>query len=1717
MTDLYLPSFKKNGQPPGRYQSQIGKWPAEQCAPALFSQQAAASPDAIALVYEESHLTFAEVERRSNQLARILRARGIGPERLVGVALERSPELLLVLLGVMKAGGAYVPLDPDYPAERLAYMLEDSGIGLLITREALGGHFPSSLPVLALERLWDLMSQESSEPLADVVEAEHLAYVIYTSGSTGRPKGVEVIHRGLRNLIWAQRGAFAVRRDHRVLQFASVNFDASVSEVFVTLLAGATLCMGPRSRLLPGTALTGLLREQAISMVTLPPSALAMLKPEEVELETLIVAGEACPLELARRWAGQCRFINAYGPTEYTVCATTGIYEASSPLFTMGYPIANTWLAILDEHWREVPAGEEGELYLGGAGLARGYLGRPELTAERFVPDPDSPEPGARLYRTGDRVRALPDGRLEFLGRVDQQVKLRGYRIELGEIEHALRAQPGVREAAALVREDNPGDARLVAYLVPAENERISPAALRAALKQTLPEYMLPSAFVLLEALPLLENGKLNRRALPAPGQERPELATPYVAARTEIERALEQIWSTVLGVNQIGIHDNFFELGGHSLRATLLQGWISERFAQDIPLTSIFAFPTIAELAHVLEEQMRDGGQQSVVQVQRAPRTEPLPLSFAQERIWFVCQLKPDNLAYNAQAVIRLSGELDIEALRRALTEIVRRHEMFRTTFPTLDGRPVQMIHPAWQVPLPVHDLSTLPADEREAAARELTGEEGRWHFEITQLPLVRWTLYRLSEREHFFCYVEHHLIHDGWSFTVFLRDLQELYTAFREQKPSPLPEPALQFADFAWRQRQWLHTDADMAEKQRAYWQAKLADLPEGLQLPYDRPRPPVPSLRGAALRVPLPLSLAQQLRALSRQEGVTLFMLMLAAFKTLLYRYSGQEDLPVGSSVANRHWKGTKHLIGVVLNSIVLRTQLSDDMTFRELLQQVRTVTVEAYQHQDLPFDKVVEAVHPTRDLSYNPLFQVAFNFHDSPMPELRFPDLKLDIQEAINNGSSKFDLSLTVIPRAEQQSVFHQEQEQNQNQSQSITLVWEYSTDLFVEATIARMFAHFQQLLASIVANPEQKLAVLPMLDAAEYHELLELAAGPREVWPDAAFVHEMVSRQAARTPHALALTYGDTSLTYAELERRSNQLTHVLRQRGIGPDALVAVALERSPELVLALLSVLKAGGAHVPLDPAYPAERLAYMLEDSAATLVITHSSLRATFSTTTPLLCLDEAWDLISQQDTAYTPPALHRENLAYVLYTSGSTGKPKGVQIPHRGLTNFMLSARLRPGIRAEDHLLAVTTLSFDIAELEIYLPLITGAQIILSSREEAADGEQLAANLRTRDVSIMQATPATWRLLLEAGWPGSPALRVICGGEAFPRDLAEYLLARTAGVWNIYGPTETTIWSTLAQLHADEQKITIGRPVANTPAYILDRTLRPVPAGVVGELYLGGAGLGRGYRGRPDLTSERFLPDPFSAQEGARMYRTGDLARYLPDGRLECLGRVDHQVKLRGFRIELGEIEHSLRAQPGVREAVVILREDSPGNQRLVAYLVAEQGYALEMPALRAALKQLLPDYMLPSAFVMLDALPLLANGKLNRHALPAPDQERPDLAAPFIAARSATEQQLARVWSEVLNLSRVGIHDNFFDLGGHSLLIPRVYSRLRTQGYADLTIVDLFHYPTIKLLAEHLERTDQIEERQSLTATYQARAATRRDLLKKQGELRQQRRA
>ncbi|HEY0753746.1 MAG TPA: amino acid adenylation domain-containing protein [Ktedonobacteraceae bacterium] len=1712
MTDLSLSIFEEIRQLPDDQAAQPVAWQ-ELCVPELFSKQAIASPDAIALVYQDDHLTFAEVERRSNRLAHLFQTAGIGLECLVGVALERSPDLLLVLLGIMKAGGAYVPLDPTYPAARLAYMVEDSRIQLVVTREELRGLFPTELPAILLDQLHVSMEGTSSSLLSPEVRAENLAYVIYTSGSTGRPKGVQVIHRGLRNLVRAQGHAFAVRPDQRVLQFASINFDASVSEVFVSWLAGATLCLGTREQLLPGPPLSKFLREQGINMVTLPPSALALLNTEDVPaLETLIVAGEACPIAIARRWARQCRVLNAYGPTEYTVCATTGLFEVASPLLTIGYPLANTRCLVLDDLLREVPAGTAGELYLGGEGLTRGYLGQADLTAERFVPDPRGSQAGARLYRTGDKARVLPDGQLEFLGRVDQQVKIRGYRVEPGESEQALLRQPGIQQAAVILREDQPGNQRLVGYLVATTGFKVWLPGLRTALQQELPDYMLPVAFVMLEALPLLENGKLNRNALPMPDQERPELSTPFFAARSDVEHTLEGIWSSVLGVRRIGMSDNFFELGGHSLRATLIQNQINETWKIDLPLTSLFRLPTIRELACAIEDSLRDGKQFQRVIVRPAPRGNTLPLSFAQERVWFLYQLKPENLAYNAQALIRLRGRLQIAALRQALTEIVRRHEIFRTTFPTIDGQPEQSIHPAWQVPLPVYDLRNLPASEREAAAREKTKAEGRWHFDITQLPLVRWTLCQLQADEYLFCYVEHHLIHDGWSFTVFLRDLRDLYTAFSEQKPSPLPEPELQFADFAYRQRHWLHTDVEAAIRQREYWQMRLADLPEMLQLPYDHPRPPVPSLRGTALRIALPAPLSTQMHALGRQEGVTLFMLMLAAFKTLLYRYSGQGDLPIGSSVANRHWQGTEHLIGMVLNSIVLRTQLAGELSFRELLQRVRTGTSEAYQHQDLPFDKVVEAVHPSRDLSYNPLFQVAFNFHDSPLPELSFPGLTLDIQEAINNGSAKFDLSLTVIPRVEQQARADQECEQR------ITLIWEYSSDLFEEATIARMAEHFQHLLESIVAGPQQTLAALPILTTAAENELCALSAGKQASWSEAVYyVHEMVSLQATRLPSELAVSDAEHALTYAEVEQRSNQLAHLLQQRGIGADDLVAIALERSVELVIALLGVLKAGGAYVPLDPAYPTERLASMLEDSQASLLITQTSLQDRFAGLTSLLCLDQEWEQLDHKASTPPPSPMHGENLAYVIYTSGSTGKPKGVQISHRALTNFLLTMSQQPGISAQDRLLAVTTFSFDIAGLEILLPLITGAQVILSSREVAADGEQLAELMREREITMMQATPATWQLLLAAGWSGSPGLKILCGGEALPTDLARQLLKRGAEVWNMYGPTETTIWSTIARLSMDMTRISIGRPIANTQAYILDRAGRLVPPGVVGELHLGGDGLARGYRERPDLTAERFLPDPFSSQAGARMYQTGDLAHWLPDGSLECLGRVDHQVKIRGFRIELGEIEHALRNQPGVHASVVTLYEQPPGYQRLVAYLVRANKQAIDFAELRDALKRLLPDYMLPSAFVLLDKLPLLANGKLNRKALPAPDQERPQQTTPFVAARTEIEQKLARIWSDVLGIASVGIQDNFFDLGGHSLLIPQVYSRLRAEGYTDLTMVDLFHYPTIKLLSERLARSEQPATTQTSAPISRARAAMRRDLLNKQAELQRRRRA
>jgi amino acid adenylation domain-containing protein len=1622
----------------------------------LVEGWAARTPEAVALVSGEARLSYRELDARANRLARYLRALGVGPEVRVAISLERGPHVVVAVLAVLKAGGAYVPLDPSYPAERLAYMLGDSAAALLLTRAALAPGFPAGpWRVVPLDEAEDEAARLPATSPGVAVEAGSLAYLIYTSGSTGRPKGVMVAHGGLGALARAQSAVLGAGPGSRVLQFAPTSFDASVAEMGQAFAAGATLVLARQEEILPGPGFTALLRERGVTHVTLPPSVLAALPPVELPaLEVLAVAGEACGAALVERWGQGRRFVNAYGPTEATVCVTMGDL-APGEAVTIGRALPGVRAYVVAEGGRMAEPGEAGELCAGGGGVARGYHGRPAATAERFVPDPFSGEPGARMYRTGDLVRAREDGRLEYLGRIDRQVKVRGNRVELDEVEGVLLSHPGVAAGAVAAYTAADGLLTLAAHVVPGPAAP-SDAELRAWLAERLPSFMLPSDLVRHAELPLSPSGKVDRARLPRPAPSAPAEGTP---PRTPTEHALARIWGEVLGMESVPVDRPFLELGGHSLRAMSIRARVTDAFGVEVPPHVLLRSGSVEEVAALLDAA--DGGRAAGGPApERAPRDGAIPVSVAQEAIWFFEQLVPGQMAYRAQAILRLRGALDVGALERSLTEIVHRHEIFRTTFPVEGGAPVQRIHAPWPVALPVREV----ADEAELAER--VREEFMRPFDNARLPLVRWSLLRRAPGEHVLLMVEHHFVHDGWSFGVFLRELRALYLAFLRGEDAPLPEQGLQFADYAAWQRRWMESEA--AEAKLGFWERRLAGVPP-LELPTDFPRPPVIRFRGAVERVRLDPALAAEARAFSREHGVTLFVTLLAAYQALLARYSGQRDFCVGSAVGNRGQKAFEGVIGMIVNTVALRADLDGHPTGLEHLRRVRETTLDAYAHQDVPFERVVRRLQPERSTGTLPLCQALFSFHNAPMPELSFGGLDVEVEEAQGNGSAKFDLQVVVIPRAEQGVA---------EKADEVVMVWEYSTDLFARDTVVRMVDHFHTILAGLVRNPDRPVEALPLLGQAERRQVVA-SWNPAAPQAPAGLVHERIAARAASAPDAVAVVFEEDRITYGELDARANRLARRLARLGAGPEARVGVCLERSVDLVVSLLAVLKTGGAYLPLDPSYPAARLAHMVEDAGAALLVTQESLLGGVPGAAGMRTVSvdgDAAAIAAEPDAPLRPDALPG-NAAYVIYTSGSTGRPKGVLVTHEAACSFF--AAMDPHLLEDGEAgtwLAVTRVGFDIHVLELLWTLSRGFRVVVApDLARTAETGALARRILRHGVTHLQCTPSLLGLALaESGVDGLAGLRrVLLGGEALPPDLAARVHAAIPGaLFNVYGPTEATVWSTAHRVDRVDGPVSIGQPLSNTRGYVLDDALHPQPVGVPGELCLGGAGVARGYLDQAALTAERFAPDPFSSIPGARMYRTGDRARWKADGTLEFLGRLDQQVKIRGFRIEPGEIEAALREHPSVRAAAVTVREDAAGDRRLVAYFVGD----VDADALRAHLGRSLPEHMVPAAFVAMDALPLTPGGKLDRRGLPAPDTAAAEAA--FVEPRTANEAALAAIWAEVLGRERVGVRDNFFHLGGHSLLAARAVMRVREQVDGGVAVVSLFEHPTIERYAAFL---------------------------------------
>ena len=2093
------------------------QYPRDACIHQLFERQVNRTPDAIALAFEEEVWTYGGLNSRANRLARYLRKRGAGPEVLIGICLDRTPEMVLAVLGVLKAGAAYLPLDPGHPEQRLSLMLRDAQARLLLTQDSLGLKWEQEgIEVISLDGDWEKILQEEDSNPVNEAHAENLAYVIYTSGSTGKPKGVAIAHGALVNYISWARNVYLRNDEMSFCLCSSFAFDLTVTSIYTPLISGNRIDIQPRQG-----RVEDIIKGGKSGLLKLTPSHLLMIKNRDNRgsaVRRLIVGGEAFETNLAREvsesFGGEVEIYNEYGPTEATVGCMIERWEpgqVARGTVPIGRPAANTQIYVLDRWLNPVPENVRGELYIGGEGLARGYLSQPDLTAQSFIPNPFSPEPGGRLYRTGDFARYLHDGQVYFLGRADTQVKLHGFRIELAEVEAAISAHTSVQECVVTAQDIAPNDARLVAYVVaspqlleqqsqstdvaaervsewqalyddvheqaashseatfnitgwnssytgtpiPAEEMRewvdqtvsrvlalnpgrvleigcgtglllfriarhcdsyhatdfspraldnverqlaelqqelcpvtlslraaenfdgidkeafdvviinsvaqyfpdidyllrvieravdavrpgghvfvgdvrslpllkafhasvqlhqapaslptaqlrrrvqeyveqdeeltidpaffealknhlpkicqvraglkrgihqnemnrfrydvvlhvgqaVNPSAdlqspdlqwldwqqeglslpsvrrllgegqadsfgisrvpnsrvlaavktvellesqqgpatvvdllealqqlppdsgvdpeafysmaddssyqiditwsapgddgcydvifsrlgtqptlrhmavrpgstdespisnapnskgwhryannplqgrlardldrrlvslLRTFLQERLPDYMLPSAFVLLDALPLTPNGKVDRRALPAPGQSRPDLKQALVAPRSRDEELIAGIFAEVLHVERVGVYDNFFELGGHSLLATQVISRLRDTFQVEMPVRELFESPTVAALTEAVVMARNTRHSAATLPLAPVAREGRVPLSFAQQRLWFLDQLEPGNAAYNISGALRLSGGLNISALQRSFTEVVRRHEALRTIFATIQGQPFQVISETADIDLPLIDLRLMPQGEREAEAYRISNEEAQRPFDLSRGPLLRTTLLQSDEREFLLLLLMHHIVSDGWSLGVLIREVVALYEAFSEGKAARLSELPIQYADFAQWQRQRLQ--GEVLEEQLSYWKHQLGGADEALELPADHPRPPVQTYRGASEAFIIQQDLREALESLCERRGVTLFMSLLAAFNVLLHRYTGKQDIVVGTPVANRNQAETERVIGFFVNTLALRTDLSADPAFEELLGRVRETCLGAYTHQDLPFEKLIDELRPDRTVAHTPLFQVLFVLQNVPMPALEYAGLLLTPLE-LESRTAKFDLTLSVTEN-----------------DQGLACSFGYSTDLFEAATISRFIGHFVCLLRGIVSDPAQRLSDLPLLTAAEQRQLLSEWNDTRVNYEEGLCVQHLFEAQAARTPGAAAVVFEKTQLSYDELNRKANQVAHHLMKLGVGPEALVAILVERSLEMVVGILGILKAGAGYVPLDPAFPKERLAFMLEDAKVRVLLTQRRLIEKLPPhEARVICLDDDWQAISSEAMDNPACGVTDGNLAYIIYTSGSTGRAKGVLIEHRQLLNYTFAILDRMELAPGASFAMVQPLTVDSSVTAIYPPLITGGCLHVISQERAATAWALSEYFSRHEIDCLKIAPSHLAALhdfLPDRQDLLPRGCLVMGGEVSHWGFANQLQSLPHGckMFNHYGPTEATVGVLTYRIEADRSADTgatvpIGRPLANTRMYVLGARMRPVPVGVPGELYIGGDCLARGYLNSPDLTGERFIPDSFSGERGARLYKTGDLVRHLADGNIEFLGRLDHQVKLRGFRIELGEVEAALSQHASVREALVMARDEG-FNKRLVAYVVAEEG--LSQGELRAYLKDRLPDYMVPASFVFLDRLPLTPHGKIDRRALPAPDPLRAEEEETFVAPETATQKMLADIWREVLRVDRVSVHDNFFALGGDSILSIQIIARAHQAGI-QLTPRQLFQHQTIAELAAVAGTNPTIEAEQ-----------------------------
>ncbi len=1654
----------------------------EQSIQERFKKQVAKYAQNIAVKTKKNQITYSELDIVSNKVAsEILRLCGTAHET-IALLFGHDISMIIGVLGALKAGKTYIPLDPTYPEQRVKFMLKDSEASALVTDtenlSLASALAQNDLPLIRTDNLADVENCS----VYPQTSADSFAYILYTSGSTGEPKGVMQSHRNVLHHIQQYTNNLHISFLDRLTLFSSYSFDAAIMDIFGALLNGATLY--PIDVKTDGLDFVpNFLSENSITIYhstpTLYRSFISLLENEIFHgIRLVVLGGEAVfkrDVDLYRKhFPSDCIFVNGLGPTESTISLQYFVdhkTEISRIAVPVGYPVDDTDVLLLNTD------GEDnfvfGEIAVRSSYIALGYWNRQQLTKKSFLPDPAGVS--GRVYRTGDMGRLLPDGSIEFVGRRDAQVKIRGFRIELGEIENILIQYSGVETAVVVAREDVPGSSYLAAYLVNKAGVSVNVDDLRRYLKVKLPKYMIPDSFTFLDTLPLTPTGKVDRRTLPMPERNREQVDTVYVPARNEIEALLEIIWKEVLGLDKIGMLDNFFDLGGHSLLAMQVVARAHKIFQVEIPLSALFRESTIAGLASLIDELSRVIPRTQLPLV--ASSTESKPLSFAQERLWLIDQIFVGNIAYNMPLALKITGPLDLDALGKSLKDEVERHEVLRTYINIVDGKPAEKVATTVQVDLPIHRMSNKPKKNSQHDIQNWLSLQAQTHLDVRHFPLFHASVLVVGPEEYIFIITFHHIIVDEWSISVFLQELQEFYDAHVESQEPKLQELPVQYGDYATWQRQSLQ--GEVLEQLVKYWKGKLEGMQE-LELPTDRPRPAEQTFKGLTYTAQLDRELSRRVKELAKMEGVTLNMLLLAAFSVLLYRYTQQEDIVVGIPVSNRHRPELEGLIGFFVNTLVIRTDLSGEPTFRELLRRVKKALLEAYENQDLPFEKLVEVLNPDRDLSRTPLYQVMFVMQENAVAIEKMGHVRVELLN-VETETSDCDLTLFVTDLRDQ-----------------LELSLEYSTDLFDTDRIERMAMHYQRLLEDIVSDPEKKIAVLELLTQVEKQQILVEWNNTDVDYLKNKCVHQLIEERVVQNPNAVAVVFDEEQLTYRELNERANQLGNYLRKLGIGPDVLVGVCVERSLEMVVCVLGIMKAGGAYVPLDPNYPRNRLLAMLESTQVTLLISQQKLVDTFSDfDKKIVCIDIDWGIISEESRLNLSNLASSSNLAYAIFTSGTTGQLKAVGVEHRNLVNAYFAWEETYCLKSINTHLQLANFSFDVFAGDYIRALVSGAKLIICPFEYLFSPASLYKLMHDNKVECAEFVPAILKPFSDYLKDSSLDLKfmkiLICGSDIwYVEDCIKLLrvLGSSTRLINSFGLTETTIDSSYYECRElklpKERSVPIGRPFPNTNIYILGPRFLPVPIGVPGELFIGGQGVTRGYLNKTELNAEKFLPDPFRQEAQSRMYRTGDLARWLADGNVEFIGRIDDQIKIRGYRIEPGEIETILCQHPGVQAAVVIACEEISGNKYLAAYLVNKPNNSADASKLRKYLRERLPEYMIPTSFVFLKTFPLTSSGKVNRRMLPIPERTREQAGTMYIPAHNDLEAQIEKIWSKILGLNKIGMLDNFFNLGGHSLLALHVIMQIEANLNFRIPFRVIFENPTIRELAEYIHSKKQNEQ-------------------------------